>query len=137
MVLVAAMNPCPCGYFDFLVPTPMNAGRASNSASARWTKYNGTAHVSRDLFLDRIDIHVGVEPVAFEHLFGASDEEPSQVAERVKAARELQIARQGFGTTNATLSTESLFETVRKDDSLRNSGAYHVRNLSARAMGEF
>ena len=79
-----------------------------------------------------------MEPVAFEHLFGASDEEPSsQVAERVKAARELQIARQGFGTTNATLSTESLFETVRNEDNLRNSVERIMcqENLSARAMG--
>ena len=87
---------------------PVNAGRASLCVCSVDQVQRYRARISGPL-LDRIDIHVGVEPVAFEHLFGASDEEPSsQVAERVKAARELQIARQGFGTTNATLSTESL-----------------------------
>ena len=137
VVLVAAMNPCPCGYFDFRShPNERRENQQPCVCSVEQVQ-RYRARISGPL-LDRIDIHVGVEPVAFEHLFGASNEEPSsEVAERVKAARELQIARQGFGTTNATLSTESLFEIVRNEPSLRGSveGIMRQENLSARAMG--
>ena len=88
--------------------------------------------------LDRIDIHVGVEQVAFKHLFSGSKEEASSVvAARVLRARELQAARQGLGIPNASLSTEQLFEVVRKSEKLkfRVSEIMQEHRLSARAMG--
>ena len=137
IVLVAAMNPCPCGYVNFLsdVDTP-NLNQPVCVCSIEQVK-RYRSRISGPL-LDRIDIHVGVEPVAFEHLFGEADEEPSyRVANRVKVARERQIDRQGFGKTNAMLSTESLFDTVRNEVSLRDSVENIMRDekLSARAMG--
>jgi magnesium chelatase family protein len=83
-VLVAAMNPCPCGF----------AGDGSDRCVCdplRVARYQG--RVSGPL-LDRIDLHVHVPPVSFQSLeapgAGPSSEE---VRRRIVAAREVQLDR--------------------------------------------
>lgn len=86
-MLVASMNPCPCGHAGD--PT-----RACVCAPGQVQRY--LAKVSGPL-LDRIDLHVEVTPVPFEDLRRREDAEPSAaVRERVVAARDRQAER--FGT---------------------------------------
>jgi len=95
-MLVAAMNPCPCGYYGH----PSRPCTCRQEAIGRYL-----SRVSGPL-LDRIDLHVEVPPVPLEPLMGASKEEPSAaVRARVEAARQIQNERyRGTGiTANAFL----------------------------------
>ena len=102
-VLVAAMNPCPCGYRG-------DPKRACRCTPQQVAKYRG--RVSGPL-LDRIDLVVEVEPVAVSDLIGAANGEASApVRARVLAARERQLARPGRAARlNANLHGRS-FERV-------------------------
>ncbi len=85
-VLVAAMNPCPCGYRN----DPVRACRCTPQQVA---KYRG--RLSGPL-LDRIDLIVDVRPVPIADLTSEATGEPSTaVRTRVLAARERQLARPG------------------------------------------
>jgi magnesium chelatase family protein len=93
--LVAAMNPCPCGYYG----DPLKACTCSSSAVTRYQK-----RISGPL-LDRIDIHVEVPRVDYEKLSDDRFGEPSaSVQERVELARERQ--RERF-KQNGSLSIEN------------------------------
>ena len=95
--LVAAANPCPCGYLGH----PTRPCRCPEGAVGRYA-----ARLSGPL-LDRIDLHVSVEPVAPEALLRQRPGESSHdVRERVLAARRMQAARFSDGalTCNAELS---------------------------------
>jgi magnesium chelatase family protein len=96
--LIAAMNPCPCGYLS----DP--AGRCRCTAE-KVQKYR--SRLSGPL-LDRLDMHVEVPPLPLESLRtpAAQIEKSSVVAARVLAAREVQHHRQG--STNARLSTRQI-----------------------------
>ncbi len=91
--LVAAMNPCPCGYLGH------HNGKCRCSAMqiARYRdRISGP-------FLDRIDVHVEVPALRDEELLGARGGESSAaVRERVVRAREAQIARQGRANAQIT-----------------------------------
>ncbi len=83
-MLVASMNPCPCGHLN-------DPGRACVCAPAQVQRYLGK--ISGPL-MDRIDLHVEVAPVPFEDLEkGGQGETSEQVRARVIAARERQAAR--------------------------------------------
>jgi len=82
--LIAAMNPCPCGYYG----DPVRACTCSISAITRYQK-----RISGPL-LDRIDIHIEVPRVEYEKLSDDRLGEPSAVVQkRVEAARERQRRR--------------------------------------------
>lgn len=91
ITLVAAMNPCPCGYFGH--PT-----KRCTCTEQKVATYLG--RVSGPL-LDRIDLHVEVMPVNYEQLSSARFEEGSSaIKARVTAARAIQTARYaGSGIT--------------------------------------
>jgi magnesium chelatase family protein len=83
-MLIASMNPCPCGYFG----DPVHECTCSLSMVGRYQK-----RISGPL-LDRIDIHVEVPRVKYEKLADDRLSEPSAVIRaRVEAARERQRAR--------------------------------------------
>ncbi len=83
-MLVAAMNPCPCGYYNH----PTKACVCSPGAVKRYLN-----RISGPLF-DRIDLHVEVVPVPFKDLSDARPGEPSAVIrQRVMAARQIQEKR--------------------------------------------
>jgi magnesium chelatase family protein len=83
-MLVAAMNPCPCGYYG-------DTRRPCTCTGAQIHRYR--ARVSGPL-LDRIDIQIGVPPVTIRELSLDTQEESSEaIRGRVKAARVLQSAR--------------------------------------------
>ncbi len=83
-MLVAAQNPCPCGYYG----DPTHTCTCSNTMVTRYQK-----RISGPL-LDRIDIHVDVPRVAFEKLTAQRRGESSAaIRTRVIAARQRQAAR--------------------------------------------
>lgn len=83
-MLVASMNPCPCGYYTH----PTKPCTCQPGAVARYM-----SRISGPL-LDRIDIHVEIQPVAFDKLAEArSGETSAQIRERVIKARQIQAER--------------------------------------------
>ena len=85
-MMVAAMNPCPCGYFAD--PT-----RQCSCSPKQIQRYR--AKVSGPL-LDRIDIHVEVPGLKYKELADERGGEPSDgIRERVNRARSLQFTRAG------------------------------------------
>ena len=96
--LVAAMNPCPCGYLG-------DPGGDCNCSDDAVRRYRG--RISGPL-LDRIDIkvEVGRPPVSALRPDAPPGEASSVIAERVLAARELQLSR--GGKPNAWLSASEL-----------------------------
>lgn len=105
--LVAAMNPCPCGYFGH--PT-----RSCQCSSIQIRRYR--TRISGPL-LDRFDLRVHVPPVEKEELMGMASGEPSaSVAKRVHVARQRQYARQGEGVVNARLTPSQLEKFAMPDE---------------------
>jgi magnesium chelatase family protein len=83
-MLVASMNPCPCGYFN-------HPSRECVCGPGIVQKYLNK--ISGPL-LDRIDLHVEVTPVGFDELSASYKAEPSaSIRERVVHAREIQTER--------------------------------------------
>ena len=102
--LIAAMNPCPCGYFNH----PKKTCTCTENAVHKYLN-----RISGPL-LDRIDIHIEVPPVEYEELTAKSGEETSaSIRRRVDAARAIQTAR--FKGTSVTCNAHidsSMFEEV-------------------------
>ena len=127
-MLVAAMNPCPCGYFADPV-------KECTCTPTQIRKYR--AHVSGPL-MDRIDLHVEVPAVKYKELGTETSGEPSSVIrERVKAARIRQSER--FAKTglfaNAQMQNRHLRKYCRLDDTSQKllETAMQKLGLSARA----
>ena len=114
--LIAAMNPCPCGYLGH----PTRACRDTPDQIARYqSKLSGP-------LLDRIDLHVDVPALPPHELLPLSqapgsntdsNESSKNVRERVFLAQKLAIDRQGHA--NHALQGQSLEAHVRLDDSAR------------------
>ncbi len=99
-LMVAAQNPCPCGYAG----DPQRECRCNPATIGRYiTKVSGP-------LLDRIDLLVQVSRVDPDDLEGAQPEETSaEISRRVAAARQRQSERDSeFGTLNAHLSAEEV-----------------------------
>ncbi|MCA9353009.1 YifB family Mg chelatase-like AAA ATPase [Patescibacteria group bacterium] len=100
-ILIAAMNPCPCGFYG------TEHGRCVCSAHdiARYKK-----KVSGPI-IDRIDIWLPVEHIEYEQLTRTNDqsaESSEDIRARVRMAREKQYQRQGKNTLNNTLSSRDI-----------------------------
>ncbi|NJS36103.1 MAG: YifB family Mg chelatase-like AAA ATPase, partial [Brachymonas sp.] len=112
--LIAAMNPCPCGYLGSQV-------RACRCTPDQVDRYQGK--LSGPL-LDRIDIHVEVPALPPEQLLAADAGKPAhaaesseQISQRVQAARLRSLERQG--QLNRALEGDALHEQVRLDEPAR------------------
>lgn len=83
-MLVAAMNPCPCGFYT----DPHKQCRCNTTKIERYlSKISGP-------LLDRIDIHIEVPAIKFKELSGSDNPEPSvEIRKRVKKARDIQLKR--------------------------------------------
>ncbi|MBQ5819058.1 MAG: YifB family Mg chelatase-like AAA ATPase, partial [Bacteroides sp.] len=128
-MLVASMNPCPCGYYNH--PT-----KACVCSPGQVQKYLNK--ISGPL-MDRIDLQIEVIPVPFEKMSDTQVAESSeQIRQRVIRARQLQEVRyrdvQGV-YCNAQMNSRMLAEYARPDEKglalLKN--AMNRLNLSARA----
>jgi len=128
-MLIASMNPCPCGFFN-------HPDKECSCPPGAVQKYLNK--VSGPL-LDRIDLHVEVTPVDFNELASQKEFEKSiEIRQRVIAARELQTARYAFTESvfaNAHMSSRQLKEICvlsHAGQSLLKT-AMEKLNLSARA----
>ena len=122
--LVAAMNPCPCGYLGH----PTQACRDTPDQIARYR-----ARISGPL-LDRIDIQISVPALSQDELMQAGTGESSAaIRDRVQAARARQISRQG--KPNSALGTQEIDRLCKLDTAGENllKQAIAKLNLSARA----
>ena len=103
--LVAAANPCPCGFLGH----ELHPCRCSQTMLRRYAaRFSGP-------MLDRIDLHVDVEPLQSSTLFNRSSAETSEVVRgRVEAARELQRRRYKGSSTlcNAELGAGNVREVA-------------------------
>ena len=119
--LVAAMNPCPCGYYgDPIKPCTCSSGMV--------TKYQ--KRISGPL-LDRIDIHIQVSRLEYEKLSDARLGEPSSmVRQRVEAARNRQ--RERFKNGDLACNSDMRPAEVRQFCQLDDTG----RSLMKTAMAQ-
>ncbi|MBQ4332287.1 MAG: YifB family Mg chelatase-like AAA ATPase [Clostridia bacterium] len=128
IMLVAAMNPCPCGYYGH----PTRSCTCNPQAVGRYlSKVSGP-------LLDRIDLHIEVPPVEYDQLASRQKAESSaSIRERVNAARARQQAR--FAGTdilsNARIPTSKLKEFCPLTEGAGTllKGAFERMGLSARA----
>lgn len=128
-MLIAAMNPCPCGYFNH----PEKECICGSAVVQRYlSKISGP-------LLDRIDLHVEVTPVEFKELASTRSTERSvHIRERVMQARKIQEKRFANNEQvhcNAQMSSKSLREICQIDESGKQllKIAMERLNLSARA----
>lgn len=130
-MLVAAMNPCPCGYYN----DKTHPCRCSQSQILKYQR-----RVSGPV-LDRIDIQISIGSVPFKELHNLEQGEPSAaIRERVVRAREIQRIRYSDMPgvrTNADVKIRNLTEvckfTQQVHDQIRDGVA--ALGLSARAYG--
>ena len=128
VMLVAAMNPCPCGYYGH----PTRKCICSSKQVARYlSKISGP-------LIDRFDIHLEVAPVEYESISSSEKAETSaQIRERVFEAREIQNRR--FKNTkitcNANITSDILHEVCPMTDDANTTIKYVFEKigLSARA----
>jgi magnesium chelatase family protein len=127
-VLVAAMNPCPCGFLG-------DPRHACKCTPVQIERYMG--RISGPL-LDRIDMHIEVPAVPFQELSGQADGTSSAVMrEQVRKARAVQQRR--FGPDSATLNSRMTTRQLRRHCVLDDEGkkllkaAMEELGLSARA----
>lgn len=119
--LIAAMNPCPCGH---LGNAALSCSRAPRCAEAYQNKISGP-------LLDRIDLHVDVDPVnpwEMNNTENTPRETSAKIRARVVAAYNRQIARQGY--LNARLDGAALDAVAPLSDELKN-----FLNTAAEKMG--
>ena len=128
-MLVASMNPCPCGFFNH----PEKECTCPPGAVQKYlNKISGP-------LLDRIDLHVEVTPVAFNELSSIKPSENSgSIRDRVINAREIQAERYKNNPgvyCNAQMSSKMLKEICVIDTVGQNllKAAMEKLNLSARA----
>jgi magnesium chelatase family protein len=108
-MLVAAMNPCPCG--NYMDPTK-TCTCPSYKVQRYWGKLSGP-------LLDRIDLHVEVPRLKKEELSSRSPGEASEaIRERVSRGRDMQIKR--FGTTQVRCNARMLPKHVKEFCKLDN-----------------
>lgn len=128
IMVVGAMNPCPCGYFN----DPTHKCTCSESKIKKYL-----AKISGPL-LDRFDLHIEVPPVKFDELRDTEQSETSaEIKKRVDKARQIQNERYKNSKTqcNAKMNAEQ-FKTAcqidkKAEDTLRK--AFNALGLTARA----
>ena len=128
-MLIASMNPCPCGFFN-------HPEKECTCGPGIVQKY--LSRISGPL-LDRIDLHVEVTPVAFSELSSTQQyEKSSSIRERVIKARDIQEKRYKNNEgvyANAQMSSKQLKEICVISTAGQNllKVAMEKLNLSARA----
>lgn len=128
-MLIAAMNPCPCGYYN-------HPEKPCTCPPGTVQKYLNK--ISGPL-MDRIDLHVEVTPVPYKDLTEKrTGESSAEVRKRVIAARKIQEQRYAEFPTihaNAQMNSQLIQKYCDLDDACRNmlKNAMNKMGLSARA----
>ena len=124
--LVAAMNPCPCGYAG-------DPGGRCHCTAEQVARYR---HRISGPLIDRIDMHVELRALPVEDLLGnapAETENSDTVALRVAAARQVQMQRQGKFNARLTPSEVTRFCPLQRESRVLLGTAISQLGLSARA----
>ena len=127
-ILVASMNPCPCGYYG----SSTNQCKCTPAAIHKYlSKVSGP-------LLDRIDLHIEVDSINYEELSHYELEEPSrEIKKRVNKAREIQLNRFKDSNiySNAKMNEKEFKQYCKldKDSNDLLELAFKKLNLSARA----
>lgn len=122
--LIAAMNPCPCGYYG----STQHTCRCSLEQVQRYrSKISGP-------ILDRIDLHIGMDSDGID-LFSDNPQSESSavIAERVTIARERQVVRQGC--SNAQLTPPQLKSLLNSAPEARDFLNQAMQNLGLSPRG--
>jgi magnesium chelatase family protein len=129
-MLIASMNPCPCGYYNH----PTKQCHCTSTAIQKYLfKISGP-------LLDRIDLHIEVAPIQYDTLRSAIPTENSaSVRLRVQNARQIQSQRfekEAGIYTNAQMSSHQLelYCKIEADGSLLLKNAMEKFQLSARGL---
>lgn len=129
-MLVASMNPCPCGYLG---------SKEKECSCTQKQKENYRAKLSGPL-LDRFDIHIQVPNVDYKKLESKSGESSGDIRKRVNHARNLQLERyRDFGIfSNAELTPKLMEEYCMIDKECNQilNQSFEKLNLSARAYSK-
>lgn len=121
-MLVAAMNPCPCGYYH-------HPGRECSCGPGTIRQY--LARISGPL-LDRIDLHLEVVPVSFRQLAGLeASMESAALREQVLVAREIQ-ARRFAGNSGSSCNSRMEASQRYRFCKLDRAGASLIRQAMER-----
>ncbi len=130
VMLIASMNPCPCGYYG------------SNEKDCVCTPQSINKYMSKisGPLLDRIDIHIEAKPVKYEKLSTTELQESSeQIKKRVNNARKIQLKRyEGLGIfSNSGLTPKFIDKYCKVDEKGKKllDNAFEKLGLSARAYG--
>ena len=128
VMLVAAMNPCPCGNF----------GNPKKKCTCSPAQVNAYLHKISQPVLDRIDIQIEVSPVEYDDLTDRKPQEPSEaIAERVQRARDIQAERfKGTGIkSNSRITSDIIADVCRMSAPAEEmlKMAFDKLGLSARA----
>ena len=123
LMVIAAMNPCPCGYFGH----PTRQCTCTDAARKRYRdKVSGP-------ILDRIDLHIEVEPVDYEKLSSKNKEETSaEIRARVNKAR--QIQRKRFAGTDISCNAK-MSPKVTKAYCVLTEAASNLLRMSFEKLG--
>ena len=127
-MLVASMNPCPCGYFN----------DPSGKCTCTPQKIHNYLNKISGPLLDRFDIHIEVSAVKFDELRDKEQTEPSaEIKKRVDKARKIQSERyKGTSTScNANINAEQFEKVCIIDDEAEQmlKSAFESMGMTARA----
>lgn len=127
-VLIAAQNPCPCGYF----------GDSSHTCTCTDTEIKRYMKKISGPLLDRIDIHIIVPRLEYKEMLGAQETEKSEIIrKRVENARKIQLSRlEKFGVfCNAQMGHKILKKTCKLTDVAQDilAQVFDTMHLSARS----
>lgn len=128
-MLVASMNPCPCGYYGSKI-------RECTCTPAQINKYMGKLSGP---MMDRIDLHINVNNVTYDDLSSTVESESSEtVRDRVNKARNIQLNRfKEYGIySNSQMSNEMIKKYCALDEQSETiiKNAFTKLNLSARSF---
>ncbi len=129
-MLMASMNPCPCGFYNH----PQKECQCSPGTIQKYM------HKISGPLLDRIDLHIEVSPVQYEELRGKDESDTSAtIAKRVQKAREIQFQRFALEEgvyTNAQMNSSQLkkFCAISSEAETLLKNAMEQFQLSARAF---
>ena len=127
-LLIAASNPCPCGYL----------GHPTKKCSCSFYSVQQYRKRLSGPILDRIDIHVDIPPVKEEKLISNEKAESSSaVRERVCVTRQKQIKRFGKPQTNAEMNSNQIRTMCTMSDAASTLLKTAISRLSLSARSYF
>lgn len=129
-MLVASMNPCPCGYYGSKIKECTCTTRQRNLYTS---KLSGP-------LLDRFDIQIPVYPVNYKELENQKEEKSEKIKERVNKARNIQMIRyreyEIFSNSELTPKLIEKFCILDENSKKILESSFNKLNLSARAYSK-